>query len=515
MLSNVEREEGRMKGIFLTLFIGFLLFSGLFCMRGNKTLNDFFLGGRSVGPWLSAFAFGTTYFSAVIFIGYAGKVGWGFGLSTLWIVVGNTLLGSLLAWWVLAKRTRQMTVRLNALTMPQFLEARYQAPGFKIFAAGIIFVFMIPYSASVFMGLSYLFERVFDIPYTFAAIAMAVLTAMYLVTGGYRAVALTDVVQGTIMIFGVFTLLYYVLGAPQVGGLGQVVSKLQAIDPKLVAPVGAPGWLPIASLVILTSLGTWGLPQMVQKFYAIKDESAIRPATIVSTLFALVITTGAYFTGSLTRLFFDKVPVDALTGKPNPDLMIPQMLMSIMPEWAVTLLLLLVLSASMSTLASLVLVSSSAVTIDVIQGLSPKLSDKRKVGLMRFFCLIFIALSVTLALAKPTIILSLMAISWGTIAGTFLAPYVIGLYWWKATAKGAWLASLTGLTISIIFSFYVKLDAGLLPTVGVLAMLVPLLVLPLVSMVTEPLPESHLRQVFGKDIHVKTRIVKNKKVEQI
>ncbi|GAB6179285.1 sodium:solute symporter [Desulfotomaculum defluvii] len=504
-----------MKGIFLTLFVGFLLFIGLFCMRRTKTLNDFFLGGRSIGPWLSAFAYGTTYFSAVIFIGYAGKVGWGFGLSTLWIVVGNTLVGSLLAWLVLAKRTRQMTVRLNTLTMPQFLEARYQAPGFKVFAAGVIFIFMIPYSASVFMGLSYLFERVFDIPYTVAAIAMAVLTAMYLITGGYRAVALTDVVQGTVMVFGVFTLLYYVLGAPQVGGIGQVVSKLQAIDPQFVAPAGPPGWLPIASLVLLTSLGTWGLPQMVQKFYAIKDEASIRPATIVSTLFALVITTGAYFTGSLSRLFFDEMPVDALTGQPNPDLLIPQIMITTLPEWAITLILLLVLSASMSTLASLVLVSSSAVTIDFIQGLNPKLSDGRKVGLMRFFCLVFIALSVILTLAKPTIILSLMAISWGTVAGTFLAPYVIGLYWSKATAKGAWISSLTGLTISIVFSFYVKLEAGLLPTIGVLAMLIPLLVLPLVSMVTEPLSDSHLKKVFGKSFPTKTRVAKNKKVEQV
>ncbi|MEW6697825.1 MAG: sodium:solute symporter family protein [Bacillota bacterium] len=502
-----------MKGIFLTLFIGFLLFSGLYCMRRAKTVNDFFLGGRTVGPWLSAFAYGTTYFSAVIFIGYAGKVGWGFGLSGLWIVVGNTLLGSLLAWWVLAKRTRQMTVRLNTMTMPQFLGARYQSPSLKIFAALIIFIFMIPYSASVYMGLSYLFERVFDIPYTYAAIAMAVLTAMYLVTGGYRAVAITDVVQGTIMIFGVFALLYYVLDAPQVGGLTAAFSKLEAINPQLVAAVGPPGFLPIASLVLLTSLGAWGLPQMVQKFYAIKDEASIRPAAIVATLFALIITTGAYFTGSLTRLFFDKIPVDAVTGKPNPDLMIPQILMSHLPEWAVTLILLLVLSASMSTLASLVLVSSSAVTIDLIQGVRP--SEKQSVRLMRIFCALFIALSVGLSLAKPTIILSLMAISWGTVAGTFLAPYLLGLFWRGGTAKGAWIGALTGLTISVIFSFYFKLDAGKIPMVGSLAMLAPLVVMPVVSLFTEPLPENHLVKVFGDSAPRNTALVKNKKVEQL
>lgn len=504
-----------MKGILLTLFIGFLLFSGLYCMRRAKTLNDFFLGGRTVGPWLSAFAFGTTYFSAVIFIGYAGKVGWGFGLSTLWIVVGNTLVGSLLAWWVLAKRTRAMTARLNTMTMPQFLAARYMSPSLKIVAALIIFIFMIPYSASVFMGLSYLFERVFDIPYTIAAIAMAVITAMYLITGGYRAVAITDVVQGTVMIFGVFVLLYYVLGAPEVGGLTGAIDKLAALNPKFVEPVGPPGLLPIASLVLLTSLGTWGLPQMVQKFYAIKDEASIRPATIVATLFALVITTGAYFTGSLTRLFFKELPLDAATGAPNPDLLVPQILINNLPEWAVTMILLLVLSASMSTLASLVLVSSSAVTIDLIQSVRPNIAERQKVMLMRLFCAVFIALSVILTLAKPAIILSLMAISWGTVAGAFLAPYLFGLYWRGATAKGAWIAALTGLTISVIFSLYFKLDAGKIPMVGSLAMLIPLVVLPLVSLVTEKLPEDHLDEVFGETMQRNTVLVENNKLEQI
>ncbi|AEF95488.1 SSS sodium solute transporter superfamily [Desulfotomaculum nigrificans CO-1-SRB] len=503
-----------MKGILLTLFIGFLLFSGLYCMRRAKTLNDFFLGGRNVGPWLSAFAYGTTYFSAVIFIGYAGKVGWGFGLASLWIVVGNTLLGSLLAWWVLARRTRAMTIRLNTMTMPQFLAARYQSPSLKIFAALIIFIFLIPYSASVYMGLSYLFEKVFNIPYTYAAIAMALLTAMYLVTGGYRAVAVTDAVQGTIMIFGVLVLLYFVVGAPEVGGLTAAVTKLAAIDPRLVSPVGPPGWLPMASLVMLTSLGAWGLPQMIQKFYAIKDESSIRPATIVATLFALVITFGAYFTGGLSRLFFDKMPLDA-ANMPNPDLLMPQIIMTHLPDWAATMILLLVLSASMSTLASLVLVSSSAVSIDLIQSICPKLTEKQNVRLMRLFCALFIALSVTLALAKPVIILSLMAISWGTVAGAFLAPYIYGLYWRGATAKGAWISALAGLTISVIFSFYFKLDAGKIPMVGSAAMLVPLAVLPVVSLVTEKLPEEHIIRAFGEGYDKGAIIVKNKKVEQL
>ncbi|WP_238442388.1 sodium:solute symporter family transporter [Desulfofalx alkaliphila] len=482
------------KYLLVFLFVSLLLYSGLVNMRKSHTVSDFFLGGRTVGPWLSAFAFGTTYFSAVIFIGYAGQVGWNFGLSGLWIVLGNSLFGSLLAWWILAKRTRSITTRLNTMTMPQFLSVRYQSPGMKIFAGLVIFIFMVPYSASVYMGLSYLFEQVFGVPYIAAAIFMATLTATYLILGGYRAVALTDFVQGCIMLFGVGLLLWYVLRAPETGGLMPAVQKLADIDPGLTQAVGAPGLLPLASLVILTSLGAWALPQMVQKFYAIKSESAIKPAAVVSTVFALIITFGAYFTGSMTRLFFEELPVDAATGAQTVDLLMPQLMNNILPEFVLAIILILILSASMSTLASLVLVSSSAVALDLLPTVQPRMSEKNKVITLRVLCAVFVGISLVLALARPTIILSLMALSWGTVAGAFLAPFLYGLFWRGTTAAGAWAGALSGLTISLVFSY---LYPSAIPTVGSAAMLVPLVVVPVVSMLTKPLPQEHLAHVYG------------------
>ncbi|MFZ5646405.1 MAG: sodium:solute symporter family protein [Bacillota bacterium] len=485
------------KYLLLSFFVGVLVYSGYVSMKKTRTVNEFFLGGRSIGPWLSAFAYGTTYFSAVIFIGYAGKVGWGFGLSSLWIVVGNTLLGSLLAWAVLARRTREMTVRLNTMTMPEFLEARYGSRNMKLFSALIIFIFLVPYSASVYMGLSYLFNQIFGVPYIYAALFMCLLTALYLVMGGYRAVALTDVIQGVIMIFGVGMLLYYILGAPQMNGIINGVNKLASINPLLASPVGPPGWLPLVSLVVLTSLGPWGLPQMVQKFYAVKDEKTIKPAMIVSTFFALVITFGAYFPGSMTRLFFDKLPLDPATGKATPDLLMPTLINNILPEIGAAVILLLVLSASMSTLASLVLVSSSAITIDLLKTVRPDMGDRQGTTAMRLFCLLFIALSLVLALAQPQIILSLMAMSWGTVAGFFLAPYIYGLFWRGATPASAWAGALAGLVFSVAMSLYYKLNPGVMPTIGSLAMLIPLVVMPVVALFTKPLPDEYIRKVFG------------------
>jgi SSS family solute:Na+ symporter len=397
------------------------------------------------------------------------------------------------------------------MTMPQFLEARYQSPGLKIFAAMVIFVFMVPYSASVFMGLSYLFEEVFAIPYLYAAVFMALLTAVYLILGGYRAVALTDFVQGCVMIFGVGMLLWYVIKAPEVGGLLPAVQKLSAINPGLTAVVGPPGWIPLFSLVLLTSLGAWGMPQMMQKFCAIKSEQAIKPAMVVATIFAVIVSFGAYFTGALTPLFFDQLPVDALTAKPSEDLLMPQLISQVLPEAAVAIIMILVLSASMSTLASLVLVAGSAVALDLLPTVKPNLPEKQQVTVLRLLCALFVICSLSLALTKPTFILSLMALSWGTVAGAFLAPYLYGLFWRDTTPMGAWAGGLTGFTISIVFSV---IYPQAIPTVGVMAMLIPLLVTPVVSMLTKPLPEQHVEYVFNS-LPTRGLMISDKEVETI
>ncbi|GAW90846.1 sodium:solute symporter family transporter [Calderihabitans maritimus] len=486
-----------MKWLVILMYVGMLLVVGYLGMKKTRTVDDFFLGNRSIGPWVSAFAYGTTYFSAVLFIGYAGKVGWGFGLSSLWIVLGNALIGSYLAWKVLAGRTRAMTSRLGTLTLPEFLAARYDSKALKIVAALIIFIFLVPYSASVYMGLSYLFEEIFGIPFIQALLFMALLTALYLVMGGYFALTLTDFIQGLVMIGGVILLLVYVVGSPQVGGIGAAIEKLARVNPQLVKPVGPPGVIPLVSLVILTSLGTWGLPQMVQKFYSIKDEKSIPQAIFVSTGFAFLMTFGAYFTGALSRLFFEQVP------QGNPDVIMPQIISQALPEAVAVVILLLVLAASMSTLASLVLVSSSAIAIDLVQEIIPNLKKDRVVLLMRVLCVVFIGLSLYIAL-KPTIILNLMSISWGTVAGAFLAPYLYGLYWKGVTRAGAWSGVISGLGISLGLSLLnwlqVKLPftGGLsIPVIGSLAIVIPLLVVPAVSWITEGYPEEHLKRVFG------------------
>ncbi len=484
----------------LAVVLGYLILMGIvgfLTLKKNHTPTDFFLGSRNIGPWMSAFAYGTTYFSAVIFIGYAGKIGWQFGLSSLWIVLGNAIVGSLLAWKVLGPRTREMTARLSTLTLPEFLEARFGSKKLKLLAALIIFIFLVPYSASVFMGLSYLFEQTLGVPYELSLIFMTVITGFYLVLGGYLAISITDFIQGIVMLAGVAMMLYFGISNEKVGGLLTGIRRLAEIDPKLAGPIGPPGWLPMAGLVFLTSVGPWGMPQMVQKFYAIRSEADIKRAATISTLFSFIIALGAYLLGSFCRLYLAEVP--AAGGVLNYDAIMPQVLSQALPEGLLILILLLVLSASMSTLASLVLVASSTVVIDLIG--KERLGKDKTVGFLRFFCGLFVLLSLALAMRRNTLILTLMTLSWGTVAGSFLAPYLYGLYWPRTTKAGAAAGILSGFAVSVGLSLYFRLDAALMPLLGSIAMIVPLFVVPVVSWLTKPLPEEHLVRAYGQGIY--------------
>ena len=424
----------------LVVFFGVMVGIGFYCRRHATDVNGFVLGGRNVGPWLTAFAYGTSYFSAVIFVGYAGQFGWKYGIASTWIGIGNAVLGSMLAWIVLGRRTRVMTHHLNSATMPQFFEQRFQSRGLKIGASAIIFIFLIPYTASLYNGLSRLFGMAFNIDYTVCIFVMAVLTGVYVIAGGYMATAINDFIQGLIMLFGIAAVIAAVLSSN--GGFLESLNKLAAIEdasassqPGVFASFFGPDPLNLLGVVILTSLGTWGLPQMVQKFYAIKSEEAIDKGTVISTLFAVVVSGGCYFLGGFGRLYSDQV--DLAAG--GFDSIIPTMLSNLSPL-LIGLVVILVLSASMSTLSSLVMASSSTLTLDFLKDTCMKdMDDKKQLFIMRALIIVFIAVSVVIAIiqykSNITFIAQLMGVSWGALAGAFLAPFLYGLYWKKATRQ--------------------------------------------------------------------------------
>ncbi|GHT86884.1 sodium:solute symporter [Spirochaetia bacterium] len=489
--------------IFLVIFLALMTGIGIWGMRKTKTLGDFFLGGRTLGPWVSAVAYGTSYFSAVIFIGFAGTQGWQFGLNALWIAIGNAVIGAGAAWLVLARRTRRMTQNLDTMTMPAFLQERYGAKHLKPVAASIIFFFLLPYSASVFKGLGHLFEAVFHIPYDLALLIMIAFTGVYLILGGYFAIAITDFIQGIIMFIGAALMIAVLSG--QGGGYFEMLKKLAETYPTHVPPAGAPpilglnqpSVLTVISLVFMTSFGTWSLPQMTQKFYAIKNEQVIPKAAIVTTVFALMIGFAAYSTGAFSHVFFtlDTVPKTE-TGRILYDLIVPTLLTSHLPEVLLALIMLLVLSASMSTLSSLVLVSSSSVAIDLAPvKLETKNGKDISVAMMRFLSAVFIIISYFISRFQISIIVYLMSLSWGAVSGAFAAPYILGLYSKKVTKTAAYAGLLSGLAVEIALFFI--LGASRSPLAASIAIVVPFIVVPVVSLFTAPPDKALLDKAFA------------------
>ena len=509
------------KIILIVVFFAALLAVGVASRRKSRGVEGFVLGGRAVGPWLTAFSFGTSYFSAVIFIGYAGRFGWNFGLASTWIGLGNAFIGSLLAWVVLGRRTRIMTQHLGSRTMPDFFGLRFGSRALRLCSAVIVFLFLIPYTASLFNGLSQLFSTSFrGLNYAWWVIIMAVLTGIYVIIGGYMGSAVNNFIQGIIMLVGIVAVVGAVLS--QNGGLteaiaalsaGQTVTSSGTVFQGAYASFLGPQPLQLLGVVILTSLGTWGLPQMVGKFYAIKDEGAIKKGTVISTFFAVVVAGGCYFLGGFGRLYADSIPMAADGVTPASfDAIIPAMLESVNihlgqgGDWLIGLVLILVLAASMSTLSSLVITSASTITLDLVNVLRGKQGkEKQDLLLMRLLIALSIAVSAVIAivvannkdLASRLYISDLMGISWGTLAGCFLAPFLYGLFWKKVTRPAVWASFATGLGITLsefvltsvahirfanpvlAYFFNSPINAGML------AMLVGLVVVPLVSLLTK------------------------------
>ncbi|MBQ8147402.1 MAG: sodium:solute symporter [Lachnospiraceae bacterium] len=488
------------KIILLVIFFAIMIAVGLYSRKKATNVNDFVLGGRSVGPWMTAFAFGTSYFSSVVFVGYAGQFGWKYGLASTWIGLGNAFIGSLLAWVVLGRRTRVMSQKLESATMPDFFGKRYDSNALKLAASAICFIFLIPYTASIYNGLSRLFAMAFDIPYAVCIITMAVLTGVYVILGGYMATAINDFIQGIIMLIGIVAVIVAVLNGH--GGFYEAVFKLAEIESDVAITMGqkgvfasffGPDVVNLIGVVILTSLGTWGLPQMVHKFYAIKDERSVKTGTIISTIFAIVISGGCYFLGGFARLYAD-ADIYKPDGSVMYDAIVPEML-SKLPDVLIGIVIVLVLSASMSTLSSLVLTSSSTLTLDFIKGTIVKeMKEKTQMIVMRVLIAFFIILSVVIALNPPTFIAQLMGISWGALAGAFLAPFMYGLYFKKVTKASVWASFAVGVGLTVANMFFKFIASPI--NAGAIAMLAGLVVVPLVSLITPKMKKETVDEIF-------------------
>lgn len=466
-----------------------MLVIGIINNKSSKSMTDFTVGGRNAGAWISALSYGTAYFSAVMFVGYAGKTGWGFGWWAVMPGIGNAIFGSLLAWLVLANRTRETTRRLKIKSMPQFFKARFDSTAMKLFCTIVIFVFLLPYSASVYKGLTSVCSVLLQVNETVTMLVIAAASILIIVLGGYLGAVKADFIQGIIMVFGVILMIIFVVKSDAVGGLSTGLSNLAVETEKLNLT-----WkhhIALWSTVLMTSFGTWGLPQMIHKYYGIKGKDEVKRGTVICTIFGIIIGVGGYFIGSLSHLFFTELPSGGV------DYIIPNLLdMAKMPDILLGVVLMLLISASVSTLSSVTLTACSTLTMDLFKShIKKDMSKTFQATFTKILCFAFVALSYIIA-NSDTPILDMMSYSWGIISGSFLAPYLISLYWKGLNRAGGWAGMLGGFFTAmppVIAKLFINewqapfglgnmMDQG--PLFAVLAMVISFVLCIVVSLIT-------------------------------
>lgn len=487
----------------IAVYIVFMGVIGFVTSKKNKNMGDFTVGGRNAGAWMSAFSYGTAYFSAVMFIGYAGGTGWKYGLWGVLPGIGNAIIGSLLAWLVLAKRTRKVTRENGITSMPQLFEKTFQSRSMKLFSAIVIFVFLMPYSASVYKGLTSVCSVLLGISEMTCMIIIAIVSAVIVVAGGYVAALRADFVQGAVMLVGVGALIFAVFNSDNVGGFADgfknIADKTENLNLTAFDHIGL--W----ATVMMTSLGTWGLPQMIHKYYGIRDDKEVKRGTVISTFFAFVVAGGGYLIGSLSHLFFDEIPAG------GSDFIVPNMLNdSGIADVLVGLVLVLLIAASVSTLSSITITAASTLTMDIVRDRFLKDKERDISFLTKIVCVIFVACSFLIAWkGTGTPILDMMSYSWGIISGSFLAPYAVSLYWKKANSKGAWAGMIGGFAVALppLVAKLLNSDLtlggfGKLSDMGAhfacLSMVVSLLLVILVSAMTQNVITSKKEKNNGK-----------------
>jgi SSS family solute:Na+ symporter len=429
----------------LFLYIAMLMGVGIWSVRRTQSASDFIIGGRTVGPWVTALSYIAVYFSSVLIIG-GGAFGYKFGMATIWIGAINVLVGCTLCWILLGRRVREMTERLGVRTISGFFARRYHSPAAGIYSAAVVFLFLIIYNVSVVKGMANAFEVLMNLPYWGGVLISGLVIIFYVVLGGYMAVVWTSFIQAWVMIFSLLLLMFKTFGA--VGGLGAGMEKLAAVGPQYVNTPGVWGWAGLFSFSLVVSLGVWGMPQLIIRFYSIKNTKTLRLGTVIVTVGAAIAII-PYMVGALTRVL--------IPGLTNPDLAIPKLVAMVLSPWQAALLLAGVVAAGMSTFAGVLIIISSSLVGDIYEhGLKRKLNGRQEVFANRIVSAAVGLISLVVALRPPALILVLTGFAWAVIASTNLWPLIFGLYWKGASKTGVVASMVAGSLTAIIWTWLKK-----------------------------------------------------------
>ncbi|MEO0091726.1 MAG: hypothetical protein ABIK61_03335 [candidate division WOR-3 bacterium] len=435
--------------IVLALYLLVLFLIGLLSRKATATKEDFYLGGRKIGPWVSSFSFVAAYYSSVVIIG-GGGFGYKYGMATLWVAGINVLVGTTLAWIVLGKRTRELTQKYNAVTMPEFLAKRYQSPVIQIISALIIAIFLIVYNVSILKAMANISQVLMNVEYLHGLLISGLIIVIYVSLGGYLAVVWTGFLQAWLMIIGLLLLTFFTLN--KVGSVSDIFIRLGEINQNLIDTPGVWGWSGLVSYCMIVSFGVWGMPQLVSRFYSIRDVKVLRIGTVLATLSASIALL-PYFNGAVSRILFPNLT--------NPDLAIPNLVKLVLSPFSQAIFLTGVMAAGMSTFSAVLLTAVSSLIKDFYEdGLQKKLDAKTHIRYARLVSVFIGILSLIVAIKPPAMILVLTAFSWSVIAGANLWPFFFSLYLNKLS-KNAGLISMLGGAITALIWIIIKNPFGI------------------------------------------------------
>jgi len=424
------------------IYLIILILIGIWSSRYNKSLEDFLIADRKLGSWPVAISAEASDMSGWLVMGLPGRA-FMYGVSAFWVALA-TSFGTLFNWSVIAKRLRKFTEKLHALTIPDYLEERFNDDTHLIrgVATSIITIFMVAYVSVSLVASGKIISETFGWDYHSALLLGFAIIAFYTLMGGFFAVAWTDVFQG-LLIVGIIIILP-IAGIIKMGGLGNVFAEMGKVNANLLTPnFGHNG---LFLLIFLFASMSWffgypGQPHILTRYMAIKDEKKIWNSTFIGMTWVIISLWGAVFIGIIGLAYFG--------GLTDPEKVMPLLAMNILPEWAAGIVIAAITAAIMSTADSQLLVATSSVVEDVYHKLiNPKANQKKLVNYSRISVLILSVIALILAL-QGGMIYFLVAFAWGGLAASF-GPLVILSLWWKRTTKWGAISGMISGTITVV-----------------------------------------------------------------
>lgn len=474
-----------MKVMILGLYVAVLFIIGLVSSRKINGMSDFYVGGKRLGYWVAALSARATGESGWLLLGLTG-MGAMMGVKAFWVVAGE-VLGVTLCWLLMAKKFKWLTDKWDSITVTDYLVSRFQSKTqrLRVISATVLCVFLTIYISAQIDATGSAFETFFGWNYFLGVLAGFGIVVAYIYFGGFVAVAWSDLFQGVMMFLGLVSLpIIAYFSIAKTFGAGDLLSTLHSIEPALTSIWGA-GGLTLMNVMgiigfLMIGAGFLGSPQIFVRFISIKNQEEIKKGTVVAIIFTILTDGAAVLAGMMGRALLTTPgqQADVVLGNGAQNVL-PLLVESLFPAVIVGFFIAVVLSAIMSTVDSLLVVASSAVTKDIYQEiLHPETKSENLTGLSRKVTLILALASLTIALIvavlSPTrTIFWFVMFGWSGIAASFCPMMILSLSWNKFTERGAISSMITGFLCIPFFSFIVPKIAVVGPYFAQLSALPP------------------------------------------